>query len=62
MHSDVSKCELVNKNGAVCAIAKKQGKLYKMIFKSSQNDRCKSTGASEMTTFEMATFVMATHS
>lgn len=40
MHSDVLKCALVNKNDAVCAIAKKQGKLYEMIFKSSRNNRC----------------------
>lgn len=37
MHSDVSKCELINKNGTVCAIVNKQGKIYKMIFKSNQN-------------------------
>lgn len=42
MHSNASKCKLVNKNGEVCAIAKRQGKLYKIIFKSSQNEGCKS--------------------
>jgi hypothetical protein len=42
MLSDNLKCELMNKNGKVCAVTKKHGKLYKMIFNVSYGNWCKS--------------------
>ncbi|KAK9708200.1 GAG-pre-integrase domain [Popillia japonica] len=39
MHSDKNKCELLDKNGKVVAIAERLGKLYKMKFKIRKQER-----------------------
>lgn len=37
MRSDSIQCDLLNKNGQVCATAKRYGKLYRMFFKSNKD-------------------------